>query len=376
MKKIKVLNVDDSVFMRRLLKDTLEKDPEIGEIVQAKNGKEALDILYKDDFDCITLDIEMPVLNGIDTLKEIMKNKPTPVVMISTATQKYAKITLDALEIGAVDFISKPKNIFSLDSQELAIIVNTVKSAAVSNTGMLVKKTRISIPEKKLQTSEVKIKVKIEEEKNVKKYERHIGYSEKSDKVNVKKIIVIGTSTGGPRALQNVIPMISANIRAPILVVQHMPEGFTKSLADRLNGLSYINVKEAEDGETIENGTCYVAPGGKHLKIKSVGISKYKIYLDDSEVYNGHRPSVDVLFNSVADAPVDDIIAVIMTGMGADGAKGLENLKIRKNAITIAEDESTCVVYGMPKSAVETGKVDKVVPLNKIAIELNKLMGV
>lgn len=378
MAKLRVLNVDDSAFMRKLLKDTLERDSDIGEILQAKNGKEALDILEKEDFDCITLDIEMPVMDGIETLKVIMKKKPTPVVMISTATQKYAKITLDALELGAVDFIAKPKNIFSLDNEQLDNIVEVVKSAASSNTGTLVKRIRPLPGKKGFDTSVVTIK-KIETQvprDSEPIFDRHKGFGFSKDIEKVNKIIVIGTSTGGPRALQAVLPLISGKIDVPILIVQHMPKGFTKSLADRLDSISDIGVKEAEDGETLKNGIAYIAPGGLHLKIKSVGIDKYKIYLDDSPPFNSHKPSVDVMFDSVAMSPVDQVISVIMTGMGADGAKGLENLKLKKNAITIAEDESTCVVYGMPKSAVETGKVDKVVPLNKIATELNKLMGV
>jgi len=192
----------------------------------------------------------------------------------------------------------------------------------------------------------------------------------------VKNIVTIGTSTGGPRALHEVIPNISGKINAPVLIVQHMPKGFTKSLADRLNMVSQLSVKEAEDGEILQNGFAYIAPGDKHLKIKSAGVDKYAVYLDGGDAINGHRPAVDAMMYSIADNPIKNVIAVVMTGMGNDGAKGLEKLKLVKNAKTISEDEKTCVVYGMPKAAAETGKVDMVVPLNNIANEINKLMGV
>lgn len=354
-RNIKVLNVDDSVFIRKLLRDILSTDKDFVKIDQAKNGKEALELIQKNDYDVITLDIEMPILDGISTLKEIMRLKATPVVMLSSSTKEGAKITLDALEIGAVDFITKPQNIFLINEKELkSDIIDTVKSAIKVNLNIMKTPHVYSFP-KKPQIKPI---------------------SNSFNSQSIKTIIAIGTSTGGPRALHEVIPNISANINAPILIVQHMPKGFTKSLADRLNSVSNINVKEAEDGDILKNGFAYVAPGGQHMKIKQIGLDKFKIYLEDSENISGHKPSVDAMMFSILENQVKEVIAVIMTGMGNDGAKGMERLKVEKKAKTIAEDEKTCVVFGMPKSAIETGKVDSIVPLNKIADELNKIMGV
>lgn len=354
-RNIKVLNVDDSAFIRKLLRDILSTDKDFVKIDQAKNGKEALELIQKNDYDVITLDIEMPILDGISTLKEIMRLKATPVVMLSSSTKEGAKITLDALELGAVDFITKPQNIFLINEKELkSDIIDTVKSAIKVNLNIM-KTPHICSFQKKSQTKPI---------------------SNSFNSQSIKTIIAIGTSTGGPRALHEVIPNISANINAPILIVQHMPKGFTKSLADRLNSVSNINVKEAEDGDILKNGFAYVAPGGQHMKIKQIGLDKFKIYLEDSENISGHKPSVDAMMFSILENKVKEVIAVIMTGMGNDGAKGMERLKVEKKAKTIAEDEKTCVVFGMPKSAIETGKVDSIVPLNKIADELNKIMGV
>ena len=354
-RNIKVLNIDDSAFIRKLLRDILSTDKDFATIDQAKNGKEALELIQKNDYDVITLDIEMPILDGISTLKEIMKAKAIPVVMLSSSTKQGAKITLDALELGAVDFITKPQNIFLINENELkSDIIDKIKSATKVNLNIM-KTPHICSFQKKMQTKQV---------------------SNSLNSQSVKTIIAIGTSTGGPRALHEVIPNISANINAPILIVQHMPKGFTKSLADRLNTVSNINVKEAEDGDILKNGFAYVAPGGQHMKIKQIGLDKFKIYLEDSENISGHKPSVDAMMLSILENPVKEVIAVIMTGMGNDGAKGMERLKVEKKAKTIAEDEKTCVVFGMPKSAIETGKVDSIVPLDKIADELNKIMGV
>lgn len=363
-KNIRVLNVDDSAFVRKLLRDILTNDKDFSKITQVKNGKEALEELKNNKYDVITLDVEMPVMDGISTLKEIMKLYPTPVIMMSSLTKEGEQITLEALNLGAVDFITKPKNIFSVNIDEIKMgIIEKIKGARKANMSMM-KYSSLSFVSKNI--SEKKESQKI---KTVVNTSSHTGDS-------IKTIVAIGTSTGGPRALHEVIPNISDNINAPVLIVQHMPKGFTKSLAERLDSISNIRVKEAEDGEMLKKNFAYIAPGGFHLKIKSVGADRYKVFLDDSENVNGHRPSVDAMMTSVSQTPIKNVVAVIMTGMGNDGAKGLDTLKKEKNAKTIAEDAKTCVVFGMPKSAIETGSVDYVVPLNKIADEINKIMGV
>ncbi len=361
-KNIRVLNVDDSAFIRKLLKDILESDDDFDVVDQAKNGKEAIEKIKQNKYDVITLDIEMPVMDGLTTLKEIMKICPTPVVMMSSLTKEGEQITLDALNLGAVDFITKPKNVFSVSSDEIkACIIDKIKNARKANMKM-VRYSSLSLSRNNNYT-------KIPNEYNVIKH--NIGSAD-----TIKTIIAIGTSTGGPRALHEVIPNISGKVNAPVLIVQHMPKGFTKSLAERLDLISSVKVKEAEDGEILKNGWAYIAPGGVHMKIKSFGADKFKIFLDDSENVNGHKPSVDAMMFSVSKSSVREVVSVVMTGMGNDGAKGIETLKTEKNAKTIAEDEKTCIVFGMPKAAIETGKVDFIVPLNKIADEINKIMGV
>lgn len=362
--KIRILNIDDSAFVRKMLKDIFSSDKDFILIEQARNGKEALDILSRSNFDVITLDVEMPIMNGLETLQAIMDKKPTPVVMLSTKTSEGASTTMDALNFGAVDFITKPTNIFSADAEKLGEeIIKTVKNASKVNVKTPyfreIERTRQDATKKELTRNFTRFS------------DLGYGFSDK-----VKTIIAIGTSTGGPRALNQVIPEISQNINAAVLVVQHMPAGFTKSLAERLDSISKLKVTEAKDKEILKNGHVYVAPGGKQMKLRAIGADKYEIYLDDENGQNGHKPSVDIMMNSVCDLPIKNVVSVIMTGMGGDGAKGLERLKIEKNAVTIAQDKDSCVVYGMPKVAVETGKVDKVVPLNTIAVELNRIMGV
>lgn len=360
MNRIRVLIVDDSAFIRKILKDILESDKTIEIIGAAKNGKEALDFLQQNEVDVITLDVEMPIMDGIDTLKEIMRVKPTPVVMLSSLTNEGAEMTFKALDLGAVDFVAKPTNIFKMSSSDIQEdIISKIKEASMVKTKKIPsKKVFKELSEKnELPTSIIKpIRDKRCED--------------------VKKIIAIGTSTGGPRALQEVISNISGEINSPIIVVQHMPKGFTKSLADRLNGLSQLNVKEAEDGEPLCNGTVYIAPGDRHIELRHISLNKYSIKLSDGPKVSGHKPSVDFMLEALSKSPISEVIAVIMTGMGSDGSKGLTSLKSNKKAFNIAEDESSCVVFGMPKAAIATGNIDKIIPLGKIAIELNKLMGV
>lgn len=353
MKKIKVLIVDDSAFIRKILKDILESDGEIEVVSTAKNGSEAIDFLKSNDVDVITLDVEMPVMDGLETLRQIMKTKYTPVVMLSSLTKDGADMTFKALDLGAVSFIAKPSNIFKMGTGEIQDnIVNKIKEASHIKSNKVLEDKNVIIRKPKPSS----IRMSIDD--------------------HITRIVAIGTSTGGPRALQEVLSNISPMLKAPILIVQHMPKGFTKSLADRLNTISPITVKEAEDDEILQNGTAYIAPGDRHLNIKQISKNKYKIKLEDGPNISGHKPSVDSLFESLCSQPDSHIMAVIMTGMGSDGTKGIKCLKETKKSFNIAEDESSCIVYGMPKSAVAAGAVDKTVVLSKIASEINKWMGV
>ncbi|MCF6463317.1 protein-glutamate methylesterase/protein-glutamine glutaminase [Clostridium sp. Cult1] len=346
---IRVLIVDDSPFARKILKDILNEDNEIVVIGEAKNGIEALEKIPLLKPDIITLDIEMPVMNGITTLENIVNNYSIPVIVVSNLTQKDAALTLEALEKGAIDFIEKPKNIFSLSGKATKVdMINKIKVSAKSNI-KCIKKSTI----KPIAINPV--------------IDKDIGDS-------FEYLIVIGTSTGGPRALKEVLPLLPKNINGSIVVVQHMPPNFTKSLADRLNSLSKIKVKEGEEGDRLKKGHCYIAPGDFHMEVIQKE-SGYFIQLNKKPVIKGLRPSVDVLMESVA--KIDDIkkVGVILTGMGSDGSNGI--IKIKKSkGYTIAQDKESSVVFGMPKSAINTKHIDKVVPLNNIAHEIMSRVGV
>ncbi|WP_183040910.1 protein-glutamate methylesterase/protein-glutamine glutaminase [Salipaludibacillus neizhouensis] len=349
---IRVLVVDDSAFMRKMIADMLSKHAEIEVIDKARNGKDAVDKVMKLHPDVVTMDVEMPVMSGLEALKEIMQTRPTPVVMVSSITKKGTETTIKAMEYGAFDFISKPSGSISLD-------INLVEKDLI---------------EKVIHASKVSIhKINHSPIKNSRegKIEHVIPISDSKPKyresgTGMQTIVAIGTSTGGPKALHQVITKLPSDFPYPILIVQHMPKGFTKSLSERLDSLSAITVKEAKDGEILKKGIAYIAPGGYHLKVRTIGTS-VAIHLDQSELVNGHRPSVDTMFLSLSSVKVKKVIAVIMTGMGTDGKKGLVELKEKLPTLAIAESEKTSIVFGMPKSAIETSLVDKELDLDKIA---------
>jgi len=346
---IRVLIVDDSAFFRKLLTDLLTEDEEIVVVGEAKNGEDALRKIPLLKPNVITLDVEMPYMDGITTLKYIVRDYNIPVVMLSSLTTDGATMTIKALEEGAVDFIPKPSNIFNISRESFRDdIINKIKVAAKCN----LKSYGIS-----------------KREKSTIRKLPHIVRD-----VDFKYIITIGTSTGGPRALQEVIPALPQNIDASILIVQHMPPKFTKSLADRLNSLSEVHVKEGEDGDKLIRGWCYIAPGGYHMKVIKEN-SDYVIKLDDGNPIKGLRPSVDVLMESVAKIEGVKKLGVIMTGMGSDGADGIVKMK-RSSSYILAQDEKSSTVFGMPKAAIRTNCVDKVVSLDRIADEIVRVVGV
>lgn len=360
MEKIKVLIVDDSAFMRKLISEFLTGDNRIEVIGTARNGQDAIKKIKLFQPDVVTLDVEMPIMNGLEALEIIMKECPTKVIVLSSTTKEGAENTLSAMQNGAFDFIAKPSGAISLDLFKIKQeIIDKVISASRANVHILQKNAKIM--ERNLSETEIYSKIESNESNRNNRMVDSWAYGR-------KKIIIVGTSTGGPRALQNVMSELPKSIDAPILIVQHMPAGFTKSLAERLNSLCEINVKEAEEGELIQKGTAYIAPGGYHLKVKKVG-KGLAIALDQSELRNGHRPSVDVMFESVSE--IDDLckIAVIMTGMGSDGANGLIHLKERGHGQVkaIAESQETSIVFGMPKAAISTHLVDKVEDVGRIA---------
>lgn len=373
MQPVKVLVVDDSAFMRRALSDMINSDSALEVVGTARNGHDALQKIAALHPDVVTLDIEMPELNGLKVLETVMNSHPLPIIMLSSLTQNGAEQTVEALQLGAVDFIAKPSGQISLDIDKLQDeIIRKIKITAG---------TKKNLENFNIKSDNNTITVA----KDLKappadQIENFVGITKTKKPMPVvkqlNKLIVIGTSTGGPKALSQVIPRFPANLDASILVVQHMPAGFTKSLAQRLDSISKVKVKEAEDGELILPGCAYIAPGDYHLKVlsqKTSPASKLLVKLDQGSPRGGHRPSVDEMLVSVAEQFWGQIVAVIMTGMGYDGTAGLSSLKAL-GAKVIAEHQSTCVVYGMPKSAIESGNVNKVVPLQEIADEALKML--
>jgi two-component system chemotaxis response regulator CheB len=342
MSRIKVLVVDDSALMRKIITDMLVSSPEIEIIGKAYNGKDAIEKVCRLKPDVVTMDIEMPVLDGLQALGYIMSECPVPVIILSA--ENSADTTITAFQYGAVDFLQKPSGSLSLDITSLKDeLIKKVKAAAG------VKIDRLGF---------------IEEKKIQEKPEPEMVKNERS-----RKIVVIGTSTGGPRALQQVIPLLPQSLDAAVLVVQHMPPGFTKTLAERLDKQSLIKVREAKEGDHVEPGTIFVAPGDYHMTVKQQkidGKTVEVISLNRNEKVNGVRPSVDVLLNSVAQIFGKDALGVILTGMGSDGSRGIRNIK-QAGGKVIAEDESTCVIYGMPRVIIEQKLADYILPINRIA---------
>jgi len=357
MQKIKkVLIIDDSAFMRRVISDIISSDNRFEVVGTASNGKEGLEQVKALNPDVISLDVQMPIMDGLTMLKRLRSTMPTPVVMMSTLTKEGAKETIEALELGAIDFLGKPSNIFKVNSEEIKVelLEKLFLAANVGKLPFVDMKPPITDTHQPTQK-----KMKMVTKQNVS-----------------NKLVAIGTSTGGPRALQYVLPYLPSNIDAGIVVVQHMPPGFTKSLANRLDQLSNINVKEAEHGDVIKNGWAYIAPGDRHLLVSEKNDGSLFIELSNEAPVGGHKPAVNVMMRSIAKLQQREYVGVIMTGMGADGMLGLKELCSIRNIHIVAQDEASCVVYGMPKSVVEAGLANEIVSLNKIAETITKKLGV
>jgi two-component system chemotaxis response regulator CheB len=359
MARHKVLVVDDSVFMRKIISDMIQEDERFEVIDTAKNGLEAVDKTKRLQPDVVTLDIEMPEMNGLEALKRIMAEQPVPVVMLSSLTEEGAKETIAALEIGAVDFVRKPSGSISLDLFKVKELLLDKLTIAVHT-----KVARSSSPRPPLYSYPAANSPKAPESKELR---------EMPPLGRIERLVAIGTSTGGPRALQQVISSLPERFPSPVLIVQHMPPNFTKSLAQRLDATSRINVVEASDGDRLRNGVAYIAPGGWHMIVKRDDAG-YKIRLTKDEPRSGHRPSVDMLFDSLLPYRELKRHIVLMTGMGSDGAKGMQALKQAGALSTIAESSETCVVYGMPRAAVELNCVTHQLPLHQIAARLTDLV--
>jgi two-component system chemotaxis response regulator CheB len=341
-----VLVVDDSAFMRKLVTELIEGSNEFRVLGTARHGLDALQKVQTLNPDIVTLDIEMPELDGLGALERIMREAPRPVVMLTAATGAGDELALRALEHGAVEFVRKPSGPISLD---LAVIRDellvALRAAAQVNLGNV---------------------------RDLAPHAARVPAASSASGGASRFVIAIAASTGGPRALAELVPALPAHLEASVLIVQHMPPGFTKTLADRLDSLSALTVREAVHGETIEPGHAYVAPGGQHMRVQSVGHSRV-IALDDSPPVWGVRPSADPLFRSVADAAGSAAIGVVLTGMGRDGAAGLRTIR-DAGGTGIAQDKESSIIFGMPQAAAMAGGATQVLPLAAIAPALATLV--
>ena len=343
IRKIKVLVIDDSALIRALMKEIINRENDMEYVGAAPDPLVAREMIKALNPDVLTLDVEMPRMDGLDFLERLMRLRPMPVLMVSSLTERGSDITFRALELGAVDFVSKPKMDIARGMEEYAIEI-TDKIRAVSQAR--VHKTPVApVVLEKLSADAILP-------------------SATGRFSSTEKLIVIGASTGGTEAIKEILTMLPADSPG-VLVTQHMPENFTKSFADRLNRLCKISVKEAEHNERILPGYAYIAPGHSHLLLKRSG-AHYIIELNQGPLVNRHRPSVDVLFRSVANIAGANALGIILTGMGKDGVQGLLEMK-DVGSYTIAQDEASCVVFGMPKEAVAAGGVREVLPLKNIA---------
>ena len=370
-KKIKVLVVDDTIVYRKAVSDILGEMPGVEVVGVAHNGKIAVAKIQSLKPDLLTLDIEMPEMNGLEVLQYLQKNAPqVSAIMVSTLTSEGGDMTMRALELGAYDFILKPtaKNILESKEQLRSLLAPLIKAFQTGRTtiGSLQAGPRQGMGRiSSVASTALRAKPKISPPVPAAKVPvaRRQGKSE---------IITIGISTGGPNALARMMPMLPGDLGVPIVIVQHMPPVFTKSLANSLNNKCALTVKEAQDGEAIQANVAYIAPGGKQMKlVASTDGTNRLIKITNDPPENSCKPSADYLFRSVADYYVGRTTAVIMTGMGSDGTKGLQVLK-QKGAHIIGQNEESCVVYGMPKAPAELGLTDVVAPLDRIAGEIIK----
>jgi len=356
MKPIRVMIVDDSATVRQVLAAVLSAAPDIEVIGSAPDPLFALDKMNKDWPDVIVLDVEMPRMDGITFLKKLMAQRPTPVVICSTLTEKGAETTMQALSAGAVAIVTKPRiglKQFLVDSAE--DVVGAVRVAAKANV-------------RRLAAGPMPVvKPKLSADAILSGPAPTQSMHETTDKV-----VAVGTSTGGTQALEVMLSALPRTVPG-LVIVQHMPEKFTAAFADRLNSICQIEVREAKNGDRVYPGRALIAPGGRHMLLKRSG-AQYHVDVVDGPAVNRHRPSVDVLFRSVARCAGGNALGVIMTGMGDDGARGLKEMR-DAGAATLAQDEDSCVVYGMPKEAVKLGGVGKSVPLGAIAGEVARYGG-
>lgn len=343
VKPIRVLVVDDSAFMRKMISSILNAEPGIEVVGTARDGKESIAKVEELKPDIVTLDVEMPVMDGVTALKEIMRINPVPVVMVSSVTQKGAEATLRCLRLGAVDFVAKPSGAISLD-------INLCAEE-------LVAKVRVASL----------CRVHVAQSQDLPQITPHVGWTGTNPQRTCSGVLAIGSSTGGPHALERVVSRLPSDLGLPAVIVQHMPANFTAMLAERLDGVSSLRIKEAADGDLLTPGVILVAPGGKHL---TFGRNRSAV-IEDGPAVHGVKPSVDITFASLVPLFGSKIVGVLLTGMGRDGAQALKQIH-EHGGRTLAQDEATCVVFGMPKAAKDLGAVDEMVPLERIPDAITK----
>ena len=364
MKK-KILVIDDSALMRRVICDIINSDDRFEVADTAHNGEDGLMLINSKSYDAVVMDMVMPKKDGISVLKELQESKKrVRVLVFSSETTEGAEITMEALELGAIDFVHKPSSIMGAHNEAFARdFLNRLSEVVDSRI------IAQSLPRQIQNTS---------------RHTENRAYAPKTPQVTVsrppkatggKKIVAIASSTGGPKALQSVIPFLPRDIQAPVLIVQHMPAGFTASLAARLDQQSQVHVVEAAENMEIVSGTVYIAPGGKHMHIVEKRGGHF-VHLADGPHREGVKPCANFMYESLAECGYSRIVCVVMTGMGADGSEGIKNLKSVKPVYTITQEQSTCAVYGMPRAAVTNGLSDEVEPLENLASAITKQVGV
>ena len=405
MKK-KIIIIDDSALMRRVFCDIINSDDRFEVVNMATDGVEGFKYLCEHTYDAVVLDVYMPRMTGIQMLEEMRKsNVRAKVLMSSTTTAEGAKETMDALALGAIDFIKKPENVANARDEEfrsrflellyavscapLPKNITAPATASRASGPTFAKRFDVNFHTNAEKLASDRAKAAQGTFENTRPVQRAAtatsstsgtapaARSVSSEPIRMRgnKIVAIASSTGGPRALHDVIPFLPGNLPVPVLLVQHMPAGFTASFAARLDEISAIKVSEAKAGDVLEAGHVYIAPGGKHMKVEKRGAS-HVISLTDEPTREGVKPCANYMYESLIDSGFDEIVCAVMTGMGADGTAGIVNLEKKKRICVIAQDEATCTVYGMPKCIAQTGLVNDVVPLAQIASQITKNLGV